>query len=313
MESIIREIRSYIEAIENDKALCEEMNFSDRGDALDSLEFDVIERVESLLLTNGRHEELMGLRQYAEMVKIRLEDVDERLFQRLRDNIASRNYTSAGLRQQIVKYAGDGPSEENEGDESYDDLDALTNGLLLIGPAPEETREREPEMVFYQPTPTRIVLELVEKANFRPQDVFYDIGSGLGQVSILVHLLSGVCAKGVEFQPAYCDYAKRCAEELNLSQVEFINADAREADYADGTVFFLYTPFEGRMLEQVLERLRDESRTRGIKLYTYGPCTLQVAQQNWLERVDQNGNNVYRLAMFRTPEPGPGTAFAHLA
>lgn len=300
MENIIREIRSYIETIKNDKTLYEEMNFSNRVDALDSLEYDVIERVESLLLTNGRHEELTSLRQYAEMVKIRLEDVDERLFQRLRYNIASRNYTSAGLRQQIIKYAGDGL--ENEQDESYDNLDALTNGLLLIGPAPNETREREPEMVFYQPTPTRIVLELVEKAGFQPQDVFYDMGSGLGQVSILVHLLSGVCAKGVEFEPAYCNYARQCTKELNLSQVEFINVDAREVDYADGNVFFLYSPFEGRILEQVLERLRDESRTRGIKLFTYGPCTLQVAQQNWLERVDQNGSEIYRLAIFKTLE-----------
>jgi predicted RNA methylase len=300
LESTIREIRSHIEAIENNKALYEEMNFSDRVDALDSLEFDVIARVESLLLMSDWHEELMGLKQHAEMVKIQLEDVDERLFQRLRDNIASHNYTGAELRQQIVTCAGDGPSEDDEGDESYDNLDAFTNGLLLIGPAPEETREREPEMIFYQPTPARIVLELVENADFQPQDVFYDIGSGLGQVAILVHLLSGVRAKGVEFEPAYCDYARRCTEELNLSQVAFINADAREVDYGDGTVFFLYTPFEGKILEQVLERLRDASRTREIRLYTYGPCTLRVAQQDWLERVDQNGSEVYRLAAFRT-------------
>ena len=32
-------------------ALYEEVNFSDRVDALDSLEFDVIERIESMLLT----------------------------------------------------------------------------------------------------------------------------------------------------------------------------------------------------------------------------------------------------------------------
>jgi precorrin-6B methylase 2 len=148
----------------------------------------------------------------------------------------------------------------------------------------------------------------VERADFRQGDVFYDIGSGLGQVSILVHLLSGVQAKGVEVEPAYCDYARRCARGLNLSQVEFINVDAREADYSDGTVFFLYTPFEGKMLEQVLERLKNESRTRRIRLYTYGPCTLQVTRQRWLERVDQNGNQVHRLAIFRTPERGPGSA-----
>jgi hypothetical protein len=306
--NIICEIRSHIKALDNDKALYQEMNFRDRADALDSLEFDVLQRIESLLLTNGRHEALVGLRQYAEIVKIRLQDVDERVFRGLREDIAAGNYTHAGLRQQIVQCAKGGPREENEGAEGYDHLDAFANGLLLIEAAPQETREREPEMIFYQPTPTRIVLELVEKAGFQPQDAFCDIGSGLGQVPILVHLLSGVPAKGVEYEPAYCDYARRCAEELNLSGVEFINADAREVDYADGTVFFMYTPFEGRMLEQVLERLRDESRTRRIDLYTYGPCTLQVAQQDWLERVDRNGNEVFSLAMFKTPERGLAAA-----
>jgi SAM-dependent methyltransferase len=300
LESIVREIRSHIQAIENDAALYEEVNFSARVEALDSLEFDVIERVEGLLLTGGRREELAGLIPYAEVVKRRLDGVNERLFRRLRGDIASRNYTRAGLRRQIVRCAGGRSGGVGEGDASYDDLDAFTNGLLLIGPAPEETREREPEMVFYQPTPARIVLELVEKAGLGLQDVFYDIGSGLGQVAILVHLLSGVRAKGVEFEPAYSDYARRCAKELNLSQVEFITADARQVDYADGTVFFLYTPFQGRMLEQVLERLRDRSRTRGIRLYTYGPCTREVARQSWLERLDRNGSNVYRLAIFQT-------------
>jgi hypothetical protein len=310
LESIIREIRSNIEAVESDTALYEETNFSDRAEALDFLEFDVIERIEGLLLTDGWSEALTGLKQYAEMVRGQLEGVDEGLFRRLRQNIASGNCTSAELRQRIVGYAGRASSGGSEGDEGYDSLDALVNGLLLTEVAPEGVRQREPEMVFYQPTPARIVLEMVEKADFRQDDVFYDIGSGLGHVSILVHLLSGVRAKGVEVEPAYCHYARRCARGLNLSQVEFINVDAREADYSDGTIFFLYTPFEGRMLERVLEKLEDESRKRRIRLYTYGPCTLQVTRQRWLERLDQNGNQVDRLAIFRTPERGLGAAQA---
>ena len=49
-------------------------------------------------------------------------------------------------------------------------------------------------------------------------------------------------------------------QELNLSEVDFINVDAREAEYADGTVFFLYTPFEGKMLLEVLGRLKEEAQ-----------------------------------------------------
>lgn len=302
LTSIILEIRADIEAIASDTALYEEMNFSERAEALDSLEFDVIERIESLRLTDGWSEALRALKQRAEMVRGQLNGIDEGLYQKLREYVASGYYTSAELRQRLIGCAGDGSSLGNVNDEGYDSLDALVSGFLLTEVALEEIRQQEPEMVFYQPTPARIVLEMAEKADLQQDDVFYDIGSGLGQVSILMHLLSGVRAKGVEVEPAYCDYARRCARGLNLSQVEFINVDAREADYSDGTIFFLYTPFEGRMLERVLERLKYESRKRRIQLYTYGPCTLQVARQRWLERVDQNGNHANRLAIFRTPE-----------
>jgi SAM-dependent methyltransferase len=155
-------------------------------------------------------------------------------------------------------------------------------------------------MFAYQPSPARVVLEMVEAVGFGRADVFCDIGSGLGQVSILVHLLSGVRTQGVEIEPAYCDYARRCAQRLNLSGVEFINADARQADLSEGTVFFLYTPFQGKMLEQVLERLRRESATRRIRLCAYGPCTPHVARHAWLERLDQDTGTVNQLARFRS-------------
>ena len=155
-------------------------------------------------------------------------------------------------------------------------------------------------MVFYQPTPGRIIFELVERAALQKQDTFYDLGSGLGQVVILVRLLSGARAKGIEFDPAYCEYARRCAQDLNLSGVDFVNVDAREANYDDGTVFFLYTPFEGKMLQEVLARLKGEARERTIGVYTYGPCTLEVSRQDWLKSVDESAYHVNSLAVFRS-------------
>jgi SAM-dependent methyltransferase len=153
-------------------------------------------------------------------------------------------------------------------------------------------------MVSYQQTPARIIFELVEKAHLTGEDVFYDLGSGLGQVPTLVHLLTGATAKGIEFEPAYCNYARVCAVGLNLSGVEFINADARTADYSEGTVFFMYTPFEGSILQEVLEKLRGESGRRRIRLFTYGPCTPQVSRQRWLKWVDQNGAHLFKLGVF---------------
>jgi hypothetical protein len=300
LERFIREIQAEIELIAKSEALYEEANFDDRVEALDFIEFNIIERIEGLLLTEDQVQELAALKQYAGMVKNQLEETNKNLFQKLRANIRSGHCTGAELRLQLAEYAGGNSTERGQDDLGYDSLDAFLSGLLLIEGTPGETKDRQPEMVFYQPTPARIVLELIENANLKKEDVFYDVGSGLGQVSMLVNLLSGVRAKGVEFEPAYCDYARRCAKELNLSRVEFINADAREVDYSDGTVFFMYTPFEGKLLQEVLEKLKGESRKRKIRVCTYGPCTLQVSRQSWLKRVDPNGNPVYELAVFES-------------
>ena len=301
MERAIHQIRSDVEAIARNTALYQEANFSAREAALDFIEFDVSGPIEGLLVTPGQAHELTALRLYAETVKSRLEGVNEALFRRLRADIRSGHLLGTELKRQIVEYTGSGSTEESQGDEiGYDSVDAFISGILLIGAAPVETKERGPEMVPYQPSPARVILELVEKANLKPEDVFFDIGSGLGQVAILVNLLSGVRVKGVEFEPAYCDYARRCAKELNLSHVEFINADASEMEYSDGTVFYIYTPFEGKLLQKLLDKLKGEAQKRMIWVYTYGPCTVQVAQQSWLERVDRHGDGAHKLALFRS-------------
>lgn len=298
----VREIRSSVEAIESDAALYQETSFSARRQALDFLEFHVVDRIEGLLLRHGCSGPLVDLRTYAETVRARVDAVDERLFRRLRDDIASGHCTTAELWRRIAgcrRTTTGGGSDSGEG---YDELDALVDGLLFTEVAPEGASERDPEMVDYQPTPARVVVQMVEGADFRPDDVFFDIGSGLGHVPILVHLLSGVRTKGVEIEFAYCEYARRRARELNLSQVQFIHADAREADYSDGTFFFLYTPFEGKILDRVMERLGQESRRRKIRLCTYGPCSRQADRQRWLERLHHNSHLPNQLAVFASLE-----------
>jgi hypothetical protein len=298
---VINEIQSDIEAIEKNSALYEETNFDSRVGAIDYVEFNIIDRIEGLLHTTNQPEELTTLKQSAERVKRQLEDIDDTLFQRLRADIRGGVCTGTALKSLIDEYVGGDSRGARQQDEiGYDSLDVFINGLLLINPVPIETKAREPEMVYYQQTPVRIILELVEKAHLTEQDVFYDLGSGLGQVPILAHLLSGATAKGIEFEPAYCDYARGCAAALNLSRVEFVNADARKADYSDGAAFFMYTPFKGRLLQEMLEKLRRESRQRMIRLFTYGPCTPEVSRQSWLKGVDQNGADLYKLGVFRS-------------
>ncbi len=299
---IAQEIQSDIDAIEKNETLNEEENFIDRAEAIDYIEFHIVDRITCMLRGGSQAEGLTRLRQRAESLKSRLEGIDEALFQEARASIRSGTYTREALWRWFSKHVEHISETRDRDDVGYDALDALVNGLLWIDVALEEIREKEPNMVFLQPTPARIVLELVEKSKITQADIFYDLGSGLGQVAILVGLLTGAKTRGVEFEPAYCDYAERCARELGLDHVEFINLDARDADYSDGTVFFMYTPFTGKLLQEVLEKLKHESRNRAIRICTYGPCTPYVSNQSWLRRMDRNANHAYELAVFESAE-----------
>lgn len=292
-------IRSAVEAIANNTALYEEKNFCSRVEAVDDIEFNVIDRIEGLLRTNHPPAELVALKQAAESVKRRLEAIDQALFQRLRADIRMGGCTGTTFKALVEDYVRPNGSGRRQQDGiGYDRLDLFINGLLLTQALPSETKLREPEMVYYQQTPARIIFELAEKAQLTGDDAFFDLGSGLGHVPILVNLLSGATAKGIEFEPAYCEYARACAADLNLPRVEFINADARAADYAAGTVFFMYTPFRGRILHDVLTKLQGEAQSRRIRLFTYGPCTSQVCEQSWLARADQHADHPYKLGVF---------------
>jgi len=84
-------------------------------------------------------------------------------------------------------------------------------------------------------------------------------------------------------QAAYVASARECAQSLHLSRVQFIPQDAREADRSSGTVFYLYSPFNGSILADVLSTLRMESTRRSINICSLGPCTRKVANETWLK------------------------------
>lgn len=293
----ISEIRSYIENIEKDISLFEEKNFGQRTDAIDFLDFHVVDQIESLREI-GLSGESGILKQRAEKLKAGLEQVDDNLFKKLRANMRNGNYAGKAFKDMVNEYFDLNLTAAAE--PGYDNLDLFINRLLFPGAIPEQTKDLEPEMVYYQKTPARVVFELAEKCRFTKDDVFFDLGSGLGQAAILINLLTGVTARGIEFEPAFCKYAQDRAAKLNLPGVTFMNADARKADYSAGTVFFLYSPFVGEMLREVLELLRKEALYRKIRVITYGPCTPQAALQNWLRSDGRLDDNIYQQAFFNS-------------
>ena len=295
----ILELQSYIEAVEKDAVILEDKNFAKRVEIIDFLDFPVIGRIEELLKKTAYPRKLGSLKQRPEKIITQLEDINARLFQTLQVTLRAKRYSAATFKNLVNKYINFSAIHNGRCEEpGYDNLDIFINALFSFRLMPEQTIELEPEMVFYQKTPARIVFELVEISHFTPEDVFFDIGAGLGQAAILVGLLSGITVTGIEFQPTFCKYATDCANMFNLSNVTFINIDARQADYSCGTVFFMFTPFKGEMLQQVLDILRTQSLLRKIKVITYGPCTAAIALQSWLQGAAPEDGNMYKLAVF---------------
>ena len=164
----------------------------------------------------------------------------------------------------------------------YDYIDEVISGVFQFEEPQEDSSSRDPERLFYQPTPARHIFRLIDLTALDASDVFVDLGSGLGHVPMIVSICTEARSFGIEIERAYVECACECAQRLNLSGVTFMQGDALEADLSLGTVFYLYTPFMGSVLRTVLDRLRLEASTRPIRICSHGPCTPVIAAEPWL-------------------------------
>ena len=140
---------------------------------------------------------------------------------------------------------------------------------LGIEDLPEDVADLPRESVPYLPSGVEEILAAVREVPITPDDDFVDLGAGLGRVVILTHLLTGARAKGVELQePLVRSATQRCAQ-LGLPAISFVHADATRAE-VDGSIFFLYAPFNGQMMTRALERLEAVARKKPIVVCAVG-------------------------------------------
>lgn len=290
-------IRSRLRALAADPSWLAEEAFRARSEAMDALEDEVLAPLGGPLPGSGAESGTepgigpgsgpvpssprVSLRAEAVRLLETWESLDALLFRRLRARLRSADDPGAEFRKILESHF---PARARRGpiaSAGYDALDAFVNGLLHPGPLPPETLPLEPGMVDFRKTPARIALELFERSGLAPGEVFCDVGSGLGQIPLLAHLLTGARAIGIEREPAYAGYGRACAAALGLAAVEFPAMDARAAGYGPVDVLFLYTPFRGGILAEVLERVRRQGR-EGIRIFAFGPCARDLAEREWL-------------------------------
>ena len=255
---------------------------------------EVLDQLDLYLGTSrSEHAGLVPLYSRATAIRARLEAANSAVYQSMRSEIQQDSCAS-----RLARWIHDNASHPPAPGLSYDGLDDVISGVLQLQ-TPEVSRATpHPDMVFYQPTPARHILDLISLCRFSSADVLVDIGSGLGHVPLLVSILTGIETIGIELEASYFETAQDCARRLRLDRVTFIHGDAREADLSAGTAFYLYTPFTGNMLSRVVGRLWREASRRPIRIATLGPCTETFAKESWLKSCSLP--NAGRITLFQS-------------
>jgi SAM-dependent methyltransferase len=148
------------------------------------------------------------------------------------------------------------------------DRDAWMDVVWDAGEIPDDEPCLPRGCVPYLPCPVDTVLEALQLADVRPDDVVVDVGCGLGRTMALARLSTGAACIGIEIQPGLARAARGRAAWLNLSRCRVLEGDAVDLVrfVTIGTVFFFYCPFGGERLHRVLGDLEAIARTREIRI-----------------------------------------------
>ena len=238
-----------------------------------------------------------GLMADARALRLQFETANTMLYHAAQAEIAIHG-NSPALDGWLREARKDGKAETPRPGLSFDLFDEIVSGVLQLCGSEGASYLPSPEMTAYQPTPARHILDLIAACKFASDDVLVDLGSGLGHVPLLVGILTGIRTLGVEVRPDYAASAQRAAQRLNLRGVRFVAEDARTTDLSGGTVFYMFTPFTGSILTDVLHRLHRQSETRQITICALGPCTRILQAQTWLGA--NHRPDTERIAIFRS-------------
>jgi SAM-dependent methyltransferase len=124
------------------------------------------------------------------------------------------------------------------------------------------------------------------------EDVFYDIGCGMGRILCVVARRRIRKCVGIELFEPLCEKARRNALRLRgrRAPIEIFCADAATADLSEGTVYCLFNPFGEDTLRDFLANLETSiSRDpRKVTLVYYNPVHESVLKASgWLSKSDE--------------------------
>jgi SAM-dependent methyltransferase len=165
-------------------------------------------------------------------------------------------------------------------------------GVHTFGYHPGKGKQGDSDwQVHYTPTPYADIFRLLRMVKLGPDDVFVDLGGGLGRAVFAASWLGAKRAIGVEIVEALCDRARQNVRGSRLSDrdIQFICANALDYQHRDTTVLFMFHPFGEQTMRLVLRNIGDAIADRAAQrlriIYINPVFDDALEQSGWLQRI----------------------------
>jgi SAM-dependent methyltransferase len=141
--------------------------------------------------------------------------------------------------------------------------------------------------IRYQPCSPELCRMAIERSGVDPkQFCFLDVGCGKGRALIIAADYRFESLVGVDYSARLCRVARRNLERCGVERFQIVTSDATRFDYpAVNTLAFFYHPFNGAVLETVLEKLHAATSECELVLAYVGAGGDLMLAQEWLEPI----------------------------
>lgn len=116
----------------------------------------------------------------------------------------------------------------------------------------------QPDSHFYGTFAYWSIFRILDRLDWRCDDVFVDIGCGKGRVVCCAAMRPIRKAVGVDLEASLCEQARLNASAMRHrnASIEIIHAPAQEVNYTECTKILLFNPFGATTLRQVIASIR---------------------------------------------------------
>jgi hypothetical protein len=144
------------------------------------------------------------------------------------------------------------------------------------------------DAVFYEPLPYYALFKVLQRLAPGPDDVFVDLGSGMGRAVCAAASSLIRAAVGVEIDPELHHLARANVARVRgrRAPIRLHHQSATDFDYSEATILTFFNPFGPATMRTVLGKIRAslEKRPRPLRIgYVNATCAHLFAAEPWLE------------------------------